>query len=120
MNALNYEPPRPEHRPPRPPEHLAETARAAHRTAARTTARTTGRYVGAHAVCWSLVAVLPLPAGSSLATRVAGGLTVGGLLFALLAVGTPLSSWWLHRATRGITERVSAGGADASSSGSGR
>ncbi|MET9411573.1 hypothetical protein ABZX90_38405 [Streptomyces sp. NPDC002935] len=73
-------------------------------------ARVTSRYIRAHAVAWSVIAVLPLLAGPWLATRVAGGLTVGFLLLALLGLGIPLTSRWFDHATRRITEQAAPAG----------
>ncbi|MGW5638181.1 hypothetical protein, partial [Streptomyces sp. NPDC003832] len=85
------------------------------------TARATVRYLGAQAVGWSVVAVLPLLVGSTLATRVAGGPTVGLLLFALLSFSVPVSSWWFYRASRQNGEPTGSGkGAVNSRTGSGR
>lgn len=118
MNALNYGPPPSfQPRPPRPPEQHAQVTAAAQRD----TARATVRFLSVHAVGWSVVAVLPLLTGSALATRVAGGPTVGLLLFALLGLSVPVSSWWFYRVTRQHSAPAGSGeGAAASPSRSGR
>ncbi|MFE6366008.1 hypothetical protein ACFVP3_39370 [Streptomyces sp. NPDC057806] len=89
--------------------------------AQRATARATVRYLGVHAAGWAVVAVLPLLTGSALATRVAGGPTVGLLLFGLLGLSVPVSSWWFYRLTRQHGGPAGSGeGAAASPPGSGR
>ncbi|MEU3513189.1 hypothetical protein ABZ733_36125 [Streptomyces longwoodensis] len=84
----------------------------------RTTARASGWYLSVQAVGWSAVALLQLLAGSSLANRVAGELTIGILLLVLLGLSVPLSSWWFYRATR--QSSLPRGGAATSPARSGR